>query len=209
MMRRDKAPTAAATVVAALLVVSLALAPAGCGTKKKKNKAATGYPRVERFSRVEPASKAAGFKIRTPEDAAGGTLKHVDLVLVTSDRKFAELLYSNALSITEAPKDESMNFDTMMAEHQSLLDRLPRRLQTYEKPVPVDIAGNKGLLWVHRDGIIVEEREGTGVPSFHTPYLRWWDGELDYRLSVDDPDLFKPEPEDGFEKMLRIARSMY
>ena len=208
-----KVPKIIASVLALALAAALAVVPVGCGQKAQKPvktgpNSQKGYPVVEEFKDVDSASRAAGFKIRTPRDTMGAKLDHVTVVKVTADRKYVDLFYDREVTISETPGDKSSNYQTALAEHQDYINKLPTRLQTYEKPESVEIAGHKGILWMHKGDVIVEKRPLTGVQSFHMPYLVWWDDVLEYRLSIDDPKIFEPDPAAGTKELEKIAASM-
>ena len=209
-----KIPKIIPSVPAVILAVAMLMVPVGCGQETEKPVRTTpagqkGYPIVEEFKDVASASKAAGFEIKTPGYTMGAELDHVIVVKVTADITYIDLFYDMELNISEAPRASSSNYQTALAEHQDYINELPPRLQTYEKPETVDIAGHKGILWMHKGDVVVEERPITGVESFHMPYLVWWDDSLEYRLSVDDPKIFEPDPAAGAKELEKIAASMY
>ena len=206
-------PKLTAAVLALALAAALVMVIAGCAQKAEKPvqtrpAVQKGYPVVEEFKDEGGASKAAGFDIKSPGYTMGAKLDHVTVVKVTADRTYADLFYSGALVISEKPLDASSSYQTAMAEHQDYINILPPRLQTYEEPRTVEIAGHKGILWMHKEGVIVEKRPLTGVQSFHMPYLVWWDDNLEYRLSIDDPKVFEPDPAAGTNELEKIAGSM-
>src|SRR5450830_684507 len=205
----SKVPKIIASVLALAFTAALVIVPSGCGQKTEKPvktvpTSKSGYPIVEEFKDVGSASKAAGFQIRTPGDAMGAKLDHVTVVKVTADRRYVDLFYDREVTISETPGDKSSNYQTALAEHQDYINKLPTRLQTYEKPESVEIAGHKGILWMHKGDVIVEKRPLTGVQSFHMPYLVWWDDGLEYRLSIDDPKIFEPDPAAGTKELEKI-----
>jgi len=209
----SKVPKIIASVLALAFTAALVIVPSGCGQKTEKPvktvpTSKKGYPVVEEFKDVGSASKAAGFQIRTPGDARGAKLDHVTVVKVTADRRYVDLFYDREVTISETPGDKSSNYQTALAEHQDYINKLPTRLQTYEKPESVEIAGHKGILWMHKGDVIVEKRPLTGVQSFHMPYLVWWDDGLEYRLSIDDPKIFEPDPAAGTKELEKIAGSI-
>ena len=206
-------PKLTTAVLALAFTAALVIVPSGCGQKTEKPvktvpTSKSGYPIVEEFKDVGSASKAAGFQIRTPGDTMGAKLDHITVVKVTADRKYVDLFYTNELTISEKPREDSGNYQTALAEHQDYINKLPPRLQTYEEPETVEIAGHKGILWVHKGDVIVEKRPLTGVQSFHMPYLVWWDDNLEYRLSIDDPKIFEPDPAAGTDELEKIAGSI-
>jgi len=206
-------PKLTAAVLALAVTAALVVVPSGCGQKTEKPVKTvptikSGYPVVEEFKDVGSASKAAGFQIKTPADTMGAKLDRITVVKVTADRRYVELFYTHELAISEKPREDSSNYQTALAEHQDYINKLPPRLQTYEEPKTVEIAGHKGILWVHKEGVIVEKRSLTGVQSFHMPYLVWWDDNLEYRLSIDDPKVFEPDPAAGTNELEKIAGSM-
>jgi len=206
-------PKLTVAVLALAVTATLVIVPSGCGQKTEKPVKTVptikrGYPIVEEFKDAGSASKAAGFQIRTPADTMGAKLDHITVVKITADRRYVDLFYTNELTISEKPTEDSSSYQTAMAEHQDYINKLPPRLQTYEEPKTVEIAGHKGILWVHKEGVIVEKRPLTGVQSFHMPYLVWWDDNLEYRLSIDDPKIFEPDPAAGTAELEKIAGSM-
>ena len=206
-------PKLTAAVLALAVTAALVVVPSGCGQKTEKPVKTvptikSGYPVVEEFKDVGSASKAAGFQIKTPADTMGAKLDRITVVKVTADRRYVELFYTHELAISEKPREDSSNYQTALAEHQDYINKLPPRLQTYEEPKTVEIAGHKGILWMHKEGVIVEKRSLTGVQSFHMPYLVWWDDNLEYRLSIDDPKVFEPDPAAGTNELEKIAGSM-
>lgn len=206
-------PKLTTAVLALAFTAALVIVPSGCGQKTEKPvktvpTSKSGYPIVEEFKDVGSASKAAGFQIRTPGDTMGAKLDHITVVKVTADRRYVDLFYTNELTISEKPREDSGNYQTALAEHQDYINKLPPRLQTYEEPKTVEIAGHKGILWVHKGDVIVEKRPLTGVQSFHMPYLVWWDDNLEYRLSIDDPKIFEPDPAAGTDELEKIAGSI-
>jgi hypothetical protein len=207
-------PKPIAAALALALATAIAAAPAGCAQKTEKPvpakpAAQETYPVIEQFKDAGTASKAAGFNIEIPKYAMGAKLDHVTVVKVATDRKYAVLYYDKNLTIVERPRDKSSSYQTAMAEHQEYINILTPRLQTNEQPETVDIAGHKGILWMYKGGIVVEKRPITGVQSFHMPYLVWWDDNLEYRLYIDDPRIYEPDPAAGTKELEKIAGSIY
>ena len=156
------------------------------------------------------AEKATGFKFRVPRYTAGGTLTGVSKSL--NDR-FASYGYSNELGISV---DKSGNSRYRIISYGSYEEALA----AYQKgsleidqagleAVPVDIAGNKGLLIVRKDRHIQTPPDYTGLPTQVLPGLLWWEGKTVYGLDINDEKAFTPDIETGIQEMLKIARSMY
>lgn len=209
-MDTEKSATITLLFAALLLLLLAGQAFAGCGSAVVSEQGEPEeYPFIQVFRDACVASEAAGFEIRTPGYTMDGKLEEVELVEMAPGHEYANLYYPNGLLITEHPLDGTRSCEASLAEHQAMVDKLPPHLRTTEEPASVEVAGHKGLLWMHKDGIIFEQREGTGITSFHAPYLVWWDESLEYRLIVDDCGLYETDPEAGIQELFEIAESMY
>lgn len=188
------------------ILVCLSCFALGCGNGEPERKS---YPYIREFEDVGAASGEAGFEVRNPTYTIDGLLEGITLVEASADRKYVELDYSNDLTITEIPREEGMGYDEAMTEHQDYINRLPPELQTYEEPHPVMVGDHAGIVWTHKGKLITEERESTGVPSFHPPYLVWWDDELQCRVMVDSSKIYENGADEGIEQLVKVAESMY
>lgn len=191
-------------IVAALLVAALLVA--GCS---KKQGGPADYPLVEEFDSAAGASRAAGFDVREPDYTAGGDLQTATVVTLSPGKAYVDLDYTNNLEIIESPRAGSYGYEQAVEEYERCIEATPENLRTYEEPTEVEIGGNRGILWMHRGGLVLEEREETGVPSFHVPYIVWWDSQLEYRLWIDEPRLFDEDPAAGVEELEQVADSIY
>lgn len=200
--------TRVSVFAAAVFLIMWTTLAAGCSPKEQEE-AVDEYPVVHEFETAGDASGAAGFEVREPEYTAGGELEGVIVVEVSPERNYVDLVYSNNLELSESPRSENAGYDQAIAQHEQCLQATPENLRTYEEPIEVDIGGNKGILWMHRGSVVLQEREETGIPSFHVPYIVWWDSELEYRLWIDDPRLFEDDPAEGVEVLRKVADSVY
>ena len=72
-------------------------------------------------------------------------------------------------------------------------------------PMEVDVAGNPGVLEAKKDRV----RWSSDQSTFGSPVLHWWESNQMYTMTVQDPAFFLPDVEQGLQKMLQVARSMY
>lgn len=160
---------------------------------------------------IETARKATGFKFRAPEYTAGGTV--TDVYKRMKDN-FAYFSYSNGLQISvdaggKEPRDAVSEYDSYEEALAAYRKGSPEIEEQGVEAVPVDIAGNKGLLIVRKDRQILMPPDSTGDPSYVFPSLLWWEGKTTYSLIIDNEKAFTPDIEAGIRELLKIARSMY
>jgi len=164
-----------------------------------------------RYVDIETAQRATGFKFRVPEYTAGGTVTDVYKRI---EDNFADFSYSNGLRIAvdaggKQPRDMVSEYESYKEAMAAYRKGSPEIDQSGVEAVPVEIAGNKGLLMVRKDRHILTPPDFTGYPTQILPSLLWWEGKTAYSLLIDDEKAFTPNIETGIRKMLRIARSMY
>lgn len=159
----------------------------------------------------QTAVEVAGFSFRVPKYTAGGVV--TDVYKRIKDG-FAYYDYSNHLSIAadaggKEPHDSVSTYKSYEEAVAAYRKGGPEIEQAGIEAVPVDIAGNRGILIVRKDRKTRTPPDFTGLPIEVLPSLLWWEGKATYSLAVDDERFFEPDSAVGIQEMLKIARSMY